>query len=1326
MNPLSDVVLRKSLISQLLKGLYVSRDFHNAEQRLVRLFYFLPMLLMTLAGSLYASTQQAPGSGIPVPTGIWTLVLTRDLPASTNGWEQLVYAPAIQGSIMLSQYHQTNSEPNESLVVYNFDTNDWEVLDMGGLVHTENIPEGGESQGYFGYDPALNSLVYHCCTSGSNQAEDVNHTWWYDVVGQSGRDEQTPLEPPSMALQPGGAFDVAHNVFVMFGGASYTGTWLYNPGTNSWQQQNVSGTPPDPSIILPSVAYSSAAQQIYLFGGKDGSIYYQDIFTYNVPTNTWTKISPVGGVKPPGRLSAGFAYDSTNNVFLLYGGQGASGVLGDTWIFNPVTNAWTQLSPALSPPITAPDYARLTYDSDHNAFVLAHKAPGGYFGGNWGALPVQTWLFRYQGAGPNAATLINTTQPVQGSINRNLVSWAKDPVLATSGNSLYVSWAETGSPFATAPAPGLHIFADQYSGGNWVGLGSTYASISTANVEAHAPSLAVVGSAPWISWYQSNSGSTSASQIYAASWNGAGWQGTGAIGLVGTTAVQGRSQLANVAGSPYLAFIEVNKSTSPQSAFAYVKSWNGNSWALQGGVLNHSNVSGSIAASISIASDGIYPYVAWTEYVRGNGVSGGLSFTNPQVYVSHWNGTQWTQVGGSLNQNASSGWANDASIAYFNGQPYVAWTERTQTGNNQLYVANWNGASWIQTSATSLNRGGASGWAYHPSLAVDQVGNNLYIAWVEQTALGQKAQVFVSQFISGSWASLGGALNADQLQGSAQRVSLGVANGQPVAAWGEVDYATVRQVYVSQWSGSSWTQLPAASSADTTPPTTPSKLVATAVSSSQINLAWAGSTDTVGVSGYYIFRNGSNVGAATSTVSFQDTGLVPSTTYSYTVAAYDAAGNISARSKAASATTSAISSGPSVSITAPNNGAVVSGTITVSANATDSAGMSNVQFQIDGANLGNAINGPGPSYSTSWNTATAANGNHTVTAIATDINNNTASASVGVVVNNSSGVEPVISNVSATSVTSSGATITWTTDEPSTSQVAYGLTSSYGSLSSLNQTLVTSHSVSLSGLAASTTYHNQVISQDASGNTNSSGDNTFTTAAKGLQTLLEIQANTAEVSGITNGSLVTPTVAPTGFTGTVVVNGISSVNFTPAQSGNGVYFLNCCTGANDAFFQFTGAGLGNIFTMNQGEISFFLQSRYSYAQRKSQAASPRYAFDVRDGSNNHLFYFFTEVTAQGLQFAYATGGNAQFYYVPAGTEDTLYGSGITMQVTLTWNGTTANLYLNNNLVKSANYLETNPNWNSGSTLDFGAYQYQNIGGYNVSDDVVGSFVVQAP
>lgn len=77
--------------------------------------------------------------------------------------------------------------------------------------------------------------------------------------------------------------------------------------------------------------------------------------------------------------------------------------------------------------------------------------------------------------------------------------------------------------------------------------------------------------------------------------------------------------------------------------------------------------------------------------------------------------------------------------------------------------------------------------------------------------------------------------------------------------------------------------------------------------------------------------------------------------------------------------------------------------------------------------------------------------------------------------------------------TGTGATIAWNTYEPATTQVKYGITSGYGSTSSLDPSLVTSHSVTLTGLLPATLYHYQVISVDAVGNIAALADHTFTT-----------------------------------------------------------------------------------------------------------------------------------------------------------------------------------------------------------------------------------------
>jgi chitodextrinase len=112
--------------------------------------------------------------------------------------------------------------------------------------------------------------------------------------------------------------------------------------------------------------------------------------------------------------------------------------------------------------------------------------------------------------------------------------------------------------------------------------------------------------------------------------------------------------------------------------------------------------------------------------------------------------------------------------------------------------------------------------------------------------------------------------------------------------------------------------------ADTTPPSVPTSLAETGATTTTISLGWAASTDPDSpVAGYKIFRNATQVGTATST-TYTDTGLTVTTSYSYTVSAYDPAGNSSAQSAALIATTTADTTPPSVPTGLAKTGATTS------------------------------------------------------------------------------------------------------------------------------------------------------------------------------------------------------------------------------------------------------------------------------------------------------------------------------------------------------------------------------------------------------------------
>lgn len=92
---------------------------------------------------------------------------------------------------------------------------------------------------------------------------------------------------------------------------------------------------------------------------------------------------------------------------------------------------------------------------------------------------------------------------------------------------------------------------------------------------------------------------------------------------------------------------------------------------------------------------------------------------------------------------------------------------------------------------------------------------------------------------------------------------------------------------------------------DTTAPTVPTGLTTGIVTVAAVPLTWTASTDNVAVTGYQVFRNGSSIGTS-ATTDFTDSTVAPDTTYSYTVKAVDAAGNVSAASNALAVTTPAI------------------------------------------------------------------------------------------------------------------------------------------------------------------------------------------------------------------------------------------------------------------------------------------------------------------------------------------------------------------------------------------------------------------------------------
>jgi hypothetical protein len=273
-----------------------------------------------------------------------------------------------------------------------------------------------------------------------------------------------------------------------------------------------------------------------------------------------------------------------------------------------------------------------------------------------------------------------------------------------------------------------------------------------------------------------------------------------------------------------------------------------------------------------------------------------------------------------------------------------------------------------------------------------------------------------------------------------------------------------------------------------------SAVTATSITSNSVTIKWTTDQPSSSLVNYGTTTGYGSSSTPNSTLvtshSVTLIGLTPSMTYNYDVVSANSAGN------------TATSGNYSFATTAP--GPVISSVTT----ATISATAATITWITDQSSSSLVEYGTTNSYGSSSTLNPALTTIHSVTLTgltpgtlydyaAVSANSAGTSSTSSNFTFTTAAQPPVISAVTATSITSSSATITWTTDQPSSSLVNYGTTTAYGTSSTLNSALVTSHSVTLTGLAPSTPYDYDVVSANAAGNTATSVNSTFSTASGG-------------------------------------------------------------------------------------------------------------------------------------------------------------------------------------------------------------------------------------
>src|SRR6267378_2098735 len=315
---------------------------------------------------------------------------------------------------------------------------------------------------------------------------------------------------------------------------------------------------------------------------------------------------------------------------------------------------------------------------------------------------------------------------------------------------------------------------------------------------------------------------------------------------------------------------------------------------------------------------------------------------------------------------------------------------------------------------------------------------------------------------------------------------------------------------------------------DTTPPTVSITSPASGASVSGTISVTASASDNVGVVGVQFLLDGVNAGAEDTTSPYSvswNTTTASNASHTLTAVARDAAGN---RTTSAPVTVTVFNdtTAPTVSITSPASGATVSGTITVTASASDNVGVAGVQFQLDGVNGVEVTAAP---YSVSWNTTTASNASHTLTAVARDAaGNRSTSAPVTVTVDN---VAPTvtINQAAAQADPTNAAPINFTAvfSKPVSGFTGTGVTLSGTAGGTKTVTLSggpSTYTVAVSGMSSAGTVIASIaagVARDAAGNLNSASTSTDNSVS------FDATAPTVSITSPVSGASVSGTISVT-------------------------------------------------------------------------------------------------------------------------------------------------------------------------------------------------------
>jgi O-antigen/teichoic acid export membrane protein len=293
------------------------------------------------------SPPAAPPGTFAIPANTWVPLHAGRGPGG-RGWFQASFDTTAGEVIVFGGSGDTYLSDTWA---YGLDINAWRLLrghpDLAGPCRRDNhnvlYDPGGRRHWLF------NGIAYDNLQPGCAGAVTRSGVWTYDRAANRWTRETVAGEHSLIA--PGMAYNPDDRSFLEFGGSRENptnATSRFDIAARAWTRLSPAGALPAPRInIEGGLVYDRASRVFVLFGGSDAK---SDTWLFDPATRTWRDVTPAG--PPPGRELHAMAYDEANGVVILAGGRGADGaVLSDTWVWSTPARAWRRLAAPGLPPV---------------------------------------------------------------------------------------------------------------------------------------------------------------------------------------------------------------------------------------------------------------------------------------------------------------------------------------------------------------------------------------------------------------------------------------------------------------------------------------------------------------------------------------------------------------------------------------------------------------------------------------------------------------------------------------------------------------------------------------------------------------------------------------------------------------------------------------------------------------------------------------------------------------------------------------------------------------------------------------------------------------